>query len=112
MNLCEVCNLRPALHVCRICGRRVCEEHYDESRGICVICASSLCEICKERLAITFCPVCGRLICYEDSVQVDNVRRVCRECFDKGFRGPVMTQARTFVGGPVRLARRVVTLGA
>lgn len=80
-------------------------------KGICSICASSLCQICSERLALTFCPVCGRLVCYEDSVQLDNVRRVCRDCYMKGYRtARDLPSEGKYIEGALRLARRVLRL--
>ncbi len=112
MDLCEICHVNEAAYTCRLCKRRVCREHFDETKGLCKVCSASLCQICGARLAITFCPVCGRLVCYEDSVQVDNVRRVCRECFQKGLRWPFgPSGAEVYVSGAVRLARRVVAVG-
>lgn len=79
---CEICG-REAIATCRICGRRVCELHYDKETGLCSICRESLCSLCKERLAITTCSICGRLICRECSVEVEPGIRVCRECLAK-----------------------------
>ncbi len=111
LETCEICHVNEAVFTCRLCKRRVCREHYDEARGLCVVCSSSLCEICGARLAVTFCPICGRLVCYEDSVQVDNVRRVCRKCFEAGLRWPTGSrEAEAFISGAVRLARRVVSV--
>jgi hypothetical protein len=83
---CEICGRR-AVARCKICGRLVCEEHYDKKRGICVICAQSLCEICGKRLAVGRCVFCKRLVCDKCSVQLDNVRRICVECLYKRFNG-------------------------
>lgn len=112
MDRCEICHVNEAKFTCRLCKRRVCRDHYDEAKGLCVVCSSSLCEICGLRLAVTFCPICGRLVCYEDSVQVDNVRRICRRCYEAGLRWPVgVSESQPFIGGAVRLARRVVAVG-
>jgi len=35
--LCHVCG-KVARHVCRICGRPACSDHYDASLGICSTC--------------------------------------------------------------------------
>ncbi|MCD6371015.1 MAG: hypothetical protein J7L63_05945 [Thermoplasmata archaeon] len=35
---CYICG-RPAMHVCKLCGRAVCNEHYIASLGLCVRCA-------------------------------------------------------------------------
>jgi len=38
---CDVCGkLAAALHVCRLCERRVCEEHFKPQEGICSSCYS------------------------------------------------------------------------
>ena len=111
-DLCEICHIREARYVCRLCGRRVCEEHFDKEKDLCVICSSSLCELCGVRLAVTYCPVCGRLICYEDSVQVDNVRRVCRECYAKGLTKPSPQNKDAYLSGAVRLAKRLIRVSS
>ncbi|MEB3846726.1 MAG: hypothetical protein GSR74_01970 [Desulfurococcales archaeon] len=77
--LCEICNTKPAVAQCRLCGRQVCEDHIDD-QGICTICREALCQICGQRLAIGYCIICGRLGCDQCLVQVDSVRRVCRDC--------------------------------
>ena len=110
MALCEICRAKEARHRCRLCGRLVCEDHYDARTGLCAACGSALCELCGERLAVTFCPSCGRLVCYEDSVQVDNVRRVCRECYAKGVTARALGDSKLvglYTSGAVRLAKRV-----
>ncbi|MFP3215041.1 MAG: hypothetical protein RXR32_00610 [Candidatus Micrarchaeota archaeon] len=35
--LCYICG-KPAKHVCKLCGRHVCEEHYDKETGLCINC--------------------------------------------------------------------------
>ncbi|AGB04268.1 hypothetical protein AciM339_0379 [Aciduliprofundum sp. MAR08-339] len=35
---CYICGA-PATHVCKMCGRPVCEEHYVASSGLCINCA-------------------------------------------------------------------------
>ncbi len=84
--LCEVCRRRPATRRCRLCGRLVCSEDYDESRGICRFCAETLCEVCGERLAVASCEVCGRLVCDECGVQLTPVVWLCPSCAAR-FRG-------------------------
>ncbi|MCI4435014.1 MAG: hypothetical protein JHC29_06085 [Thermoplasmata archaeon] len=37
LGLCYICG-RPAKHVCKLCGRQVCDEHYISSLGICTTC--------------------------------------------------------------------------
>jgi hypothetical protein len=39
--LCSVCETRTARYSCDNCGALVCQEHYQESRGVCVQCASA-----------------------------------------------------------------------
>ena len=83
-SLCEVCGLRAATRVCRVCGRRVCSGCL---RGdVCLVCAETLCELCGERLSVSTCAVCGRRVCEECSVQLDPVVRVCLECWRAGRR--------------------------
>jgi hypothetical protein len=106
--LCEVCGEAEATHTCRLCGRKVCDKHFDSKTGLCAICSGALCEICHEKLAVTFCPSCGRLVCYDDSVQIDEVRRVCKECYAKGFRGPNVQLEAPYIGGAIKLARRTL----
>ncbi len=84
--LCEICR-KPAIATCRLCGRRVCEDHYDKATGLCTICLNARCEICRERLALGRCVVCGRFICDRCSVQLDNVRRICIKCLNDIFDG-------------------------
>ena len=111
MTLCELCHHKEARHRCRLCGRLVCEDHYDAKTGLCAACGAALCELCGERLAVTFCPSCGRLVCYEDSVQVDNVRRVCRECYARGVTAQALRSGKlvgAYTSGAVRLTRRVL----
>ncbi|MEM3289914.1 MAG: hypothetical protein QW046_00080 [Candidatus Micrarchaeaceae archaeon] len=36
--LCDICHLKQAKHVCKLCGRRVCDEHFDSRLGICTAC--------------------------------------------------------------------------
>jgi len=86
--ICEICG-KPAVARCRLCGREVCEEHYDRSTGLCTICLNTRCEICKERLAVGRCIICGRLVCDKCSVQLDNVRRICVHCLNNLFNGDI-----------------------
>lgn len=100
--LCEICEASEAVYKCRLCGREVCERHFNKEKGICTICEGSLCELCHQRPSITFCPICGRLVCYEDSVQLDEVRRVCKECYAKGLANSYSKGFKinlTYVGG-------------
>jgi hypothetical protein len=79
---CEICGA-PATRRCPLCGRMVCDEHFNEELGVCAVCAQSLCMICGRRLAITTCPLCGRMVCVECSVQVDSAVRICKECYKR-----------------------------
>ncbi|MGC8566543.1 MAG: hypothetical protein ACP5I6_04650 [Caldisphaera sp.] len=107
---CEICDEKEAKYECKICKRKVCEDDYNKNKGICKICSSLLCEICHERLSITFCPICGRLICDKDSVQIDNVRRVCIDCYNKYFKGKLFypNNSSKYINGAIRLAKRVI----
>ncbi|MDM7275793.1 MAG: hypothetical protein P3X22_006750 [Thermoprotei archaeon] len=75
---CELCG-SPASSVCSLCGRLVCPDHYGRD-GVCSACLSALCSFCGVRLSIAKCVYCGRLGCESCLVQVDNVRRACRDC--------------------------------
>ncbi len=85
MRYCELCWRREAVGRCRICGRMVCGECLGKD-GVCEACRSSLCQICGSKLAIGSCSVCGRLVCEDCSIQIDPVRRVCRECYSRGLK--------------------------
>ena len=86
LGYCELCG-KPGVAKCRMCGRTVCSEHYDEKSRLCKVCSMSLCEVCGRRVAIGRCVLCGRLGCEDCLVQVDNVRRICRECLVKVYDG-------------------------
>ncbi len=107
--LCEICGEKEATHTCRLCGRRVCDEHYDPATGLCTICSQSLCEICGERLASAYCEICGRYVCYDCSIQVTPAVRVCKECFSKlGWRGVLEELKRRRSGVPRLLPIRLL----
>ncbi|HLC98654.1 MAG TPA: hypothetical protein VJC00_01475 [Candidatus Nanoarchaeia archaeon] len=36
--LCMVCERKPGVYTCSMCGRVVCSEHYDASTGMCTAC--------------------------------------------------------------------------
>ncbi|MDQ2049768.1 hypothetical protein RBH26_04665 [Natronolimnohabitans sp. A-GB9] len=38
--LCQICESQPAQHRCPNCGTLACDDHFEESRGICVDCAT------------------------------------------------------------------------
>lgn len=40
--LCEICGQGEAAHGCDRCGALVCEDHYDETLGLCVECAAEV----------------------------------------------------------------------
>jgi len=43
IDTCDICGkLTAALHECRLCKRRVCEEHFKPQRGLCSKCYSRL----------------------------------------------------------------------
>ncbi|MEM0025361.1 MAG: hypothetical protein QXZ48_00155 [Zestosphaera sp.] len=77
--LCEVCEERPAIRKCRICGRRVCEKHLSED-GVCAVCTDLMCRVCKARLSVTSCILCGRPICRTCSVELEPGIRMCIHC--------------------------------
>jgi hypothetical protein len=37
--LCAVCEAEPATRTCDLCGRSVCDDHYDRVEGVCAVCA-------------------------------------------------------------------------
>ncbi len=79
---CEICGKAGKLRICKICGRKVCPEHFDEKRNICVACAETLCEVCGNKLSIGNCAYCGRLVCEDCSMEIGPAL-VCRECYQK-----------------------------
>jgi hypothetical protein len=79
---CSFCGVN-AIFECPLCGRIVCERHYNATRGLCTGCIEALCDFCNKSLSIARCIYCGRLGCDVCLVQVDNVRRACRECLDR-----------------------------
>ena len=84
-SFCELCG-SPGLGRCRSCGRLACSTHMGEG-GLCVVCLDAQCRICKASLSVGRCSVCLRLVCVDCSIQLDPVRRVCRECRVKGYVG-------------------------
>ncbi len=80
--LCEVCEARPAVARCRICGRWVCSEHIGVD-GVCAVCHDLMCQVCGRRLAVDACVVCGRLVCRTDSVELQPGIRVCKLCWPR-----------------------------
>ncbi|MEE9474459.1 MAG: hypothetical protein V3V36_02180 [Candidatus Hydrothermarchaeaceae archaeon] len=36
--ICSVCGKVVSVQTCRLCGRQVCPEHFDASRGMCISC--------------------------------------------------------------------------
>jgi len=40
--LCEVCTTGEIDHTCDRCGRLVCEDHHDETTGLCIECAGEV----------------------------------------------------------------------
>jgi len=80
---CEICEVKPAKYRCSLCGRLVCDTHFNLERSICKICEMSLCDLCGKTLAISCCPICGRLGCSDCLTQLTPVIRVCKECLAK-----------------------------
>jgi hypothetical protein len=39
---CEICTTGTVEHTCSRCGNLVCDEHYDETTGLCVECVSDV----------------------------------------------------------------------
>ena len=35
--LCHICG-KPSVHVCSLCGKHVCNQHYTATRGVCISC--------------------------------------------------------------------------
>ena len=88
--VCDVCSASPAKFKCRICGRRVCDEHFRAQESVCSVCADTLCSICRKRLSLASCEVCGRIVCEECSIQVTPVIRICTFCASTyGARWPI-----------------------
>ncbi|MCD6563952.1 MAG: hypothetical protein J7K23_08595 [Thermoproteales archaeon] len=83
MSKCEICG-KPTdnLFKCNICGRLVCSEDYNFSKGICAACEESLCQICGKNLSIGYCKICGRLVCEECSIR-RGPELICKECAKK-----------------------------
>ncbi|ADM28013.1 hypothetical protein Igag_1207 [Ignisphaera aggregans DSM 17230] len=79
-NLCEICFEKPAYYRCPLCGRYVCEEHFNRRLNRCYICIESGCNVCYRNLAIAECQLCGRRICHKCSIELDEVRRICYLC--------------------------------
>lgn len=80
--VCEVCGKRLATRKCRVCGRYVCEKHFDEHKGVCRVCSDLMCQVCGERLSIDACIICGKLICRSCSVELQPGIRVCMYCYN------------------------------
>jgi hypothetical protein len=79
IRLCDICEEKPAVTRCRICGRYVCSDDFDHSINACKACSATLCQVCRERLAVGHCARCGRLVCRRDSVRV-GLSRYCIDC--------------------------------
>ncbi len=77
--LCEVCERKPAVSRCRICGRAVCEDHISED-GVCAACIDLMCRVCNARLSVTSCIICGKPVCRECSLELEPGIRVCNPC--------------------------------
>lgn len=35
---CEICNLKIAKYICKLCGKNVCEDHYNKDKKVCTDC--------------------------------------------------------------------------
>ncbi|MEM0326020.1 MAG: hypothetical protein QW123_02240 [Desulfurococcaceae archaeon] len=80
---CEVCGEKLGKYRCRMCSRVVCEDHYEASNDMCVVCRDLLCKICKSYLSIGVCKYCGRLGCEMCLIQATPVEYICVECYRK-----------------------------
>ncbi|RLE61523.1 MAG: hypothetical protein DRJ32_01105 [Thermoprotei archaeon] len=81
---CEICDsFTKDVYICKLCGRKVCKEHYDETKSICLVCAVTLCQLCGKRLARGNCAVCGKLVCSACSIKV-GAGLVCKRCLQTG----------------------------
>lgn len=80
---CELCDELPAMYRCKMCGRYVCEKHFDRIREMCIACTESLCNICFKNLSIGICSICKRIVCAGCSIDIDGVRRVCVYCLTR-----------------------------
>ena len=85
--ICEICGKREAVARCSYCSRNVCDRcvtsAYGHQEQVCRICEQLMCQVCSSRLSVTKCLLCNRLICRYCSVELDEVRRVCSECFSQ-----------------------------
>ncbi len=104
MERCDLCG-SPVSGRCRLCSRPACIFHLGED-GLCAACREALCMLCRERLSVARCDSCRRLVCVECSVQVDPVRRLCRECAARGATRPPW--AGRPLGSAARLALRII----
>lgn len=80
---CEICEVEFTKHRCPLCGRLVCDVHFNPKKRMCRICEMALCELCSKALAVSYCPICGRLGCSDCLVQLTPVVRVCKDCIAK-----------------------------
>ena len=42
---CMICNQEVGLYNCRLCGRLICMNHYDKTKGICTDCFTSISKV-------------------------------------------------------------------
>ncbi|MEM0346025.1 MAG: hypothetical protein QW650_05050 [Thermofilum sp.] len=88
LHICEICLEKSEVLIrCRLCGREVCPEDFDEARGVCAACSETLCQICGERLSVGYCEECGRLTCRECSIE-HGPALLCLECAAKKGSSP------------------------
>lgn len=83
LSFCELCG-GPGAGRCKSCDRLVCSVHSGEG-GLCVVCLDAQCSICRTSLSVGRCVACLRLVCVECSIQLDPVRRICKECWVRGY---------------------------
>lgn len=79
-NLCEICHEREATRICKICGRKTCNEHW--GKEMCRICEATICESCGEKLSLGYCTVCGKLVCASCSKEI-GAAVICLQCHSK-----------------------------
>jgi len=52
----------------------------EELGGVCVVCTLALCAACS---AANLCSVCGRTVCRQDQKDVEELGKVCSDCYNQ-----------------------------